>query len=183
MAGGILLFAYIFVLIAYRPKHMPLVVISSAPRIDLSSVVCTAGPKHEYYYGNVFTRLMDPLLRRLNPNACRLSWTTYNTVVWCRFDHLDFGVLPTSRPLFGLDIPSISAHLLDTNGTVILYAQLIDANGAVSRLQRVSARILDRRRKYLVNAWEVPGQLEAHRGSTIRIEANNGIGTVILKVP
>jgi hypothetical protein len=38
-------------------------------------------------------------------------------------------------------------------------------------------------RKFYVMGWAVPGTLETHRGSLIRIESTNGTEAVTLRVP
>lgn len=172
IAGAMLPLVCMFLFMAFRPTRMPLVVMSSDPNIHVSSVVCTVGTNHTYYYGDGMDRLMDPVIRRLedtNANRLRCSTSENSTIVWLRFDHPDYGVVPLrGRPVGRLEP---------------FRAQLIDTNGAVVPLQPVEVRMQHFQRRFVVMGWEVAGQLEGHRGSTIRIEATNRTGEVTLKVP
>jgi len=147
-------------------------VVSSDPNIKVCSIVCTFGTNHVYYYGDSVDRLMDPLTTRFrDKDASRLRCSTpeNSTVVWVRFVHPSYGV-PRFRG--STVVPSTTFR-----------AQMVDTNGAVILLQALDTLRQDFHSQSLIMGWEVAGKLEAHQGSTIRIEGTNGIGPIILRVP
>jgi hypothetical protein len=173
IVGAMVVLACIFLLLAFIRTRMPLVAISSDPNIHVSSVVCTVGTNHVYYHGDGMDRLMDPLISRLSdPNAYRLRCATTgsNTIVWVRFDHPDYGVIPAQGPPVPPPVAPFRAQLIDTTGSVV-------------PLSSVDVRLQHYRRRFLVMGWEIAGQLKDHRGSTLLIEAKNGTGAVSFKVP
>ncbi len=162
----------IVLLAGFRSARTPLVIVSSDPNVNVSSVVCTFGTNHVYYWGGAVDRLMDPLVTRLSDRNANRMWCRTRegtTVVWVRFVHPDYGIAPPQRPRIAPPGP--------------FRAQLIGTNGAVTPLETVDALMQSYRHRFLVMGWEIAGQLEAHRGSQIRIEATNGIGSVTFRVP
>jgi len=106
---------------------------------------------------------MDPLETRLsNTNANRLRCNTDapSTVIWARFEDDDYGIKPPGG------IP------------MRFQARLTNTNGGVTMLPAVNARMQHYQRKFYVTGWAVPGTLETHRGSLIRIESTNGTEAV-----
>jgi len=158
-------------ILIYRRAQMPLAIVSSNPKMQVSTV-CTFGTNHVYYYGNIGNQIMDPLETRLsNTNANRLRCNTDapSTVIWARFLDADYGIIPPQKPPSGIPMR--------------FQARLTDSNGAVMMLPAVNARMQHYQRKFYVMGWTVPGVLEAHRGSLIRIESTNGTEAVTLRVP
>jgi hypothetical protein len=113
---------------------------------------------------------MDPLKTRLDDtNAYRLRCSTESqaTVVWVRFVHPDYGIIP---PLLTGPPERFRAELTDSNGTTI-------------PLQSVRVRMQSYQRGFYVAGWSVPGALETYRGNLIRISSTNGNEAVTLRVP
>jgi hypothetical protein len=92
-----------------------------------------------------------------------------STVVWIRWDHPDYGLVPVqtdSRPQ-PVQPP--------------FRAQLINASGMSVPLKSV-ANLQHYRDKFVVIGWGIAQSLEDHKGSTIRIEALNGEEAALLMV-
>jgi hypothetical protein len=167
IAGGILLVSCFALLLVFRPTRPALVVVSSDPRITVSSVLCTFGTNHMYCYEGTADRITDWLIpSRLDKNAAWLHWHTSenSTVVWVRFVHPSYGV-PRFRGAAIVPPSVFTAHIIGTNGAVTLLKSLDTCHQ-------------DFHSQSLVTGWEMPGQLKAHSGSTIRVDEANGIGSV-----
>lgn len=168
----IVIAAFLVLFLILHSARMPLAIVSSDPNIQVSSVVCTFGTNHVYYHGDTWDKIMDPLITRLNDtNAYRLRCNTddQSTVIWVRFVHPDYGIIPAQTPPRG--------HPMR------FHAKLTDTNGVVTPLQSVNASMQHYRRRFYVTGWAVPGKLETHQGSVIRIESTNGAEAVTLRVP
>jgi hypothetical protein len=173
IAGSIVAFVCVWLAFFSGSRKPRPAIVSYNSNISISSIICTLGTNHVYYYGDAFDQILDPVITRLSDsNAYRLrcETTASNTVIWLRFVHPDYGITPPIAPGTWRDLPSpFRAELINTNGTKI------PLNALGPRLQHF-------RRKFLVLAWEFPGFLEAHSGSTIQIQATNGTGTTTLRI-
>jgi hypothetical protein len=172
IAGAILLVSCFALLLASRPPRPALLLVSSEPNIKVSSIICTFGTNHVYYYGGKVDRLIDSLIpKRRDKNAAWLRWhsTENSTVLWVRFVHSSYGV-PRFQGAAVVPPP-------------LFRAQMVDTNGVVTRLQAIETFHQEFPSKSLIMGWEFAGQLKDHHRSTIRLEGTNGIGSVTLQVP
>jgi hypothetical protein len=169
----------ILLFVTVHSAKTPLVIVSSGPNIRVSSVVRTFGTIHWHSLGSTRDIALDWVSRVLHdlqwigPVHSRSSRTiTFtpqkSTVIWVRLVHPGFGLVPSGRVVNTQPVRFV-ARLTNTNGVA---AQLTDANG----------RYQDYRQKSVVAGWIVPGELESHLGSLIRIEFTNGNEAVTLRV-
>jgi hypothetical protein len=175
LALVIVLFAAgVTVFLLVRPVSMPLTIVSSGPDVRVVSIICTFGTNHVYYYGDGMDQIMDPITTRLgDTNAYRLRCATDqpSTVVWVRFTHLDYGVIP---PRTSPAMPPIIPPRFR--------ASLTEGSGATTNLE-LESTLQHFRRQFYVAAWALPGPLDAHQGGTIRIEFTKGTEAVTLRIP
>jgi hypothetical protein len=138
-------------------------VMSADPGISIASIMYTLGTNHVYYYGDAFDRILDTAITR-----CKTSES--NTVIWLRFEHPDYGIIPPMTP--GAPRRPLAPFR----------AELIETNGTRAALRPMNPRLQSFRGKFLIMAWEVPGTLDSHSGSRIDICATNGTGSATLQI-
>ena len=158
----------------------PFVIVSSDPKFEISAR-CTFGTNHIYYYGDLVDRMFDPAIKLLSrdgnqyPYRLRHETTNPGTMVWVRCDHPDDGRWPTTvmaTPMGPVRTPvgrpsRFLGHWTDESGIKTLLEQknfLHHYKGG-----------------YFVGSWLLPGSLESHRGSVLRIESTNGAEIVTLR--
>jgi hypothetical protein len=118
VVAAILGLVCVFLFMGTRTVRAPLVAMPTTSPIQLSSLDVTVGTNHSYYHG-ASSELLDSLAARLTRSTGnRLRWATSEsaTVVWMRFQHRDFGVMPLrGQPPHHT---RFSAQLIEPSGVV-----------------------------------------------------------------
>jgi len=162
----------------------PLPIVSSNARFGVT-LRCTFGTNHMHFYGGPLDGLLDPAITRLSPNPNppnRLSFDTADpsTALWVRVTHPDYGnvaarsvvvATPTGPARYPIgDIPRFRALLRSPS------------TGAETTLERKTG-IQQFNKRCVISGFSLPGSLETHRGSVLRIESTNGEEVVTFRIP
>jgi hypothetical protein len=155
----------------------PLVIVSSNASFKISAK-CTFGADHVYFYGDGLDNFLDPAIKRwTDTNAYRLRYHADQkvTVLWLRLiqrDSAKLSAVASSARMPEGGYSRLRARLIDTRGA----ETILPTNGRLQYYRPL------RTGGCYVEGWVLPKSLEDYRGSTLHIEAPDGMSLASFRV-